>query len=147
MNTEQEMNVLADSCELIFHSLKVATNENKERGIIAPGNVPVIRDLMIAYEKGLKAKLLLHELEDGKENQGETLSSSYGGNYMDSNTSYGRNQPRASNGRWMDGQSGGTYSSYGHDEAPMETLRRMAENARDQNERRAYETAMDILKR
>jgi hypothetical protein len=60
---------------------------------------------------------------------------------------YGRNQPRASNGRWMDGQSGGTYSSYGHDEAPMETLRRMAENARDQNERRAYENAMDILKR
>lgn len=81
--------------------------------------------------------------------QGEQESNTLGmyPRYWGENQYYGRNQSRASNGRWMDGQSGGTYSGYGHDEAPMETLRRMAENARDQNERRAYETAMDILKR
>lgn len=88
---------------------------------------------------------ILEKAQKQGEQEGNTLGMYP--RYWGENQNYGRNQARASNGRWMDGQSGGTYSSYGHDEAPMETLRRMAENARDQNERRAYETAMDVLKR
>lgn len=60
---------------------------------------------------------------------------------------YGRNQSRGANGRYMDGQSGGIYSTYGHDEDPMTALRRMADNARDPNERRVYEDAMNRLRR
>ena len=69
------------------------------------------------------------------------------GQYMDGNKMYGRNQARASNGRYMDGQSGGTYQGYGHDENPMEALRRMIDNARDPNERRVLEDAMNRLNR
>jgi hypothetical protein len=67
------------------------------------------------------------------------------GQYMDGNKMYGRNQSRASNGRYMDGQSGGNYSMYGHSENPVDGLRKLIRDAEDPNERRILEDALNRM--
>lgn len=67
------------------------------------------------------------------------------GQYMEGNKMYGRNQSSVSNGRYMDGQSGGNYSMYGHGENPVDGLRKLIRDAEDPNERRILEDALNRM--
>lgn len=67
------------------------------------------------------------------------------GQYREGNKMYGRNQSRASTGRFKDGQSGGSYSMYGHGENPVDGLRKLIRDAEDPNERRILEDALNRM--
>lgn len=145
MNHEKAKRVLNEGCELLLDSLEMALEENKKRGVVDQNHAPLVRDLMIALEKDMRAKTLLRELGENEDEQGALRAGGYSRAYMADGNGGEYGQPRRANGRWMDdGNNNNMYSTYGHDDTKSE-LRRVIEHTTDPAVRRTLEEAMHSI--